>query len=44
MSKKLLAKNKQRFNKQGYTKLEDYQKYLIHQQGASGLKTLLSRS
>ncbi len=42
MSKKLLAKNENRLKKNGYTKLEDYQRYLIHQQGASGIKVILA--
>ena len=42
MSKKLLALNEKRLKKSGYTKLDDYQRYLIHQQGASGIKTILA--
>lgn len=42
MSKKLLAKNEKRLKKNGYENLEDYQKYLIHQQGASGIKVILA--
>ena len=41
MSKKLLALNEKRLKKNGYQNLEDYQKYLIHQQGASGIKVIL---
>ncbi len=41
MSKKLLAKNEKRLKKNGYQNLEDYQRYLIHQQGASGIKLIL---
>ncbi|WP_131905384.1 hypothetical protein [Cocleimonas flava] len=41
MSKKLLAKNEKRLKKNGYQNLEDYQRYLIHQQGASGIKVIL---
>jgi hypothetical protein len=44
MSKKLLAKNEERLEKNGYTNLEDYQRYLIHQQGASGIKTIIAAS
>ena len=42
MSKKLLALNEKRLKKYGITKLEGYQKYLIHQQGANGIKNILS--
>jgi len=41
MSKKLLAKNEKRLKKNGYENLEDYQRYLIHQQGATGIKVIL---
>jgi len=44
MSKKLQAVNDKRLKKAGYINLPDYQKYLIHQQGASGLKTILASS
>ena len=42
MSKKLLALNEKRLKKNGFDKLNDYQRYLIHQQGASGIKTILA--
>lgn len=42
MSKKLLALNEKRLRKNGYKNLEDYQRYLIHQQGASGIKNILA--
>jgi len=41
MSKQLLALNEKRLKKNGYQNLEDYQRYLIHQQGASGIKVIL---
>ena len=41
MSKKLLTKNEKRLKKNGYQNLEDYQRYLIHQQGATGIKVIL---
>ena len=42
LSKKLLALNEQRLEKNGITKLQGYQKYLIHQQGATGIKNILA--
>ena len=42
LSKKLLALNQKRLRKNGITKLEDYQKYLIHQQGAYGIKNIIA--
>lgn len=44
MSKKLLKLNEKRLSLGGLKDLPDYQKYLIHQQGASGLKTILKAS
>ena len=44
MSKKLQAINNKRLKKAGYTDLPEYQKYLIHQQGASGLKRIIASS
>ena len=44
MSKKLLAKKERRLQQNGYTDLEDYQRYLIHQQGATGIKTIIAAS
>jgi len=44
MSKQLQAINDKRLNKAGYNNLPEYQKYLIHQQGASGLKIILAAS
>jgi hypothetical protein len=44
MSKQLQAINDKRLVKAGYTNLPEYQKYLIHQQGAAGLKTILAAS
>ncbi len=44
MSKQLQTINTRRLVKAGYTDLPDYQKYLIHQQGAAGLKVILSVS
>jgi len=41
MSKKLENKNLQRLMKKGYSHLPDYQKYLIHQQGATGIAHIL---
>ena len=41
-SKKLLVLNEKRLKKHGITKLEDYQKYLIHQQGANGIKSIIA--
>ena len=42
LSKKLLALNQKRLKKNGISKLEDYQKYLIHQQGANGIKNIIA--
>ncbi len=44
MSKKLQAINDKRLAKAGFTKLPEYQEYLIHQQGATGLKIILAAS
>jgi len=44
MSKKLQALNDKRLTKAGYTNLPEYQRYLIHQQGATGLKIILGAS
>ena len=44
MSKQLQALNDKRLKKAGYTNLPEYQKYLIHQQGASGLKRIIASS
>ncbi len=44
MSKKLQAINDKRLKKAGYSNLPEYQQYLIHQQGASGLKTIIASS
>ena len=42
MSKKLLTLNEERLHKNGILKLEGYQKYLIHQQGAYGIKNIIA--
>lgn len=42
LSKRLLALNEKRLNKNGLSNLEGYQKYLIHQQGASGLRNIIA--
>lgn len=42
MSKKLLALNEKRLKKHGVDELDDYQRYLIHQQGATGIKNILA--
>lgn len=42
MSKRLLALNEKRLSKNGYNNLKGYQKYLIHQQGATGIKIILA--
>jgi len=42
LSKKLLALNEKRLRKNGISKLEGYQKYLIHQQGAYGIKNIIA--
>ncbi len=44
MSKQLLALNEKRLEKHGHNNLQDYQKYLIHQQGASGLNIIIAAS
>jgi len=44
MSKQLQAINDKRLKKAGYTDLPEYQRYLIHQQGASGLKRIIASS
>jgi hypothetical protein len=41
MSKALEAKNMKRLAKKGYINLPEYQKYLIHQQGATGISKIL---
>jgi len=41
MSKKLLALNEKRLRKNGIVQLKDYQRYLIHQQGATGIRHIL---
>ena len=41
-SKKLLALNEKRLSKDGISKLKEYQKYLIHQQGAYGIKSIIA--
>ncbi len=42
MSKQLEQLNLKRLSRNGYSNIPDYQKYLIHQQGANGLKSILS--
>jgi len=42
MSKQLQALNDKRLKKAGITNLPEYQQYLVHQQGASGLKKLIA--
>jgi len=42
LSKKLLALNEKRLKKDGLTNLQGYQKYLIHQQGANGIKNIIA--
>lgn len=42
MSKKLLQLNEKRLLAGGYGDLPEYQKYLIHQQGAAGIKAIIS--
>ncbi len=42
MSKKLDKLNNKRLAKTGYNNLPEYQKYLIHQQGAAGIRTIFS--
>jgi len=42
LSKKLLALNEKRLKKNGISKLKGYQKYLIHQQGAYGIKNIIA--
>lgn len=44
MSKRLEAINLKRLKKAGLTNLPEYQQYLIHQQGAAGLKIILAAS
>ena len=44
MSKQLQAINDKRLKKAGYADLPEYQRYLIHQQGASGLKRIIASS
>lgn len=44
MSKQLLVLNEKRLAKHGHSNLQDFQKYLIHQQGASGLNIILLAS
>lgn len=42
LSKKLLALNEKRLRKNGISKLQGYKKYLIHQQGANGIKNIIA--
>ena len=42
LSKKLLVLNEKRLRKNGITKLTGYKKYLIHQQGANGIKNIIA--
>ena len=42
LSKKLLALNEKRLKKDGLTNLQGYEKYLIHQQGANGIKNIIA--
>lgn len=42
LSKKLLALNEKRLKKHGLTNLEGHQRYLIHQQGANGIKNIIA--
>lgn len=42
LSKKLLALNEQRLRKNGISNLKGYEKYLIHQQGAHGIKSIIA--
>jgi len=42
LSKKLLALNEKRLRKNGLSNLKDYEKYLIHQQGANGIKNIIA--
>ena len=42
LSKQLLALNEKRLKKNGLTNLQGYQKYLIHQQGATGIKHIIA--
>ena len=42
LSKKLLVLNQRRLKKNGLSKLKDYEKYLIHQQGANGIKSIIA--
>lgn len=44
MSKKLLKLNEKRLLANGYGKLPEYQRYLIHQQGAAGIKAIIKAS
>ena len=44
MSKRFEAINLKRLKQAGFTNLPEYQQYLIHQQGAAGLKIILSAS
>ncbi len=44
MSKKLADINAKRMQKKGYKTLPDYQRYLVHQQGAYGLGKILDAS
>ena len=41
LSEKLLALNEKRLSKNGVFVLQNYQRYLIHQQGATGIKNIL---
>ena len=42
MSKQLQAVNTMRLNKAGFSDLPEYQQYLVHQQGASGIKRIIA--
>jgi len=42
MSKQLEQLNLKRLSRNGYSNIPEYQKYLIHQQGANGLKSILN--
>lgn len=42
LSKQLLALNEKRLKNDGLTGLKDYERYLIHQQGANGIKNIIA--
>lgn len=44
MSKKLLRLNEKRLQMEGLDNLPEYQKYLIHQQGAAGISAIITAS